>query len=112
MINMVAMESDLELGQFRLLDVDNRLVVPVDCHVRLIVTSTDVIHSFAVPSLGLKLDCVPGRLNQVSFLAEREGFYYGQCSEICGVWHGFMPIVIEAVDSHNYLLWLKEAIHY
>jgi cytochrome c oxidase subunit 2 len=78
-------ESDLELGQFRLLDVDNKVVVPVDCHVRAIVTAGDVLHSFAVPSLGLKIDAVPGRLNQTSFLAERTGTFYGQCSEICGV---------------------------
>lgn len=71
------MESDLELGDFRLLDVDNRLIVPSDTHIRLIVTGSDVIHSFAVPSLGLKIDCIPGRLNQVSFLAEREGVFYG-----------------------------------
>ena len=71
-------ESDLELGQFRLLDVDNRLIIPVDCHIRLIVTGADVIHSFAVPSLGLKLDCVPGRLNQTSFIAERIGTFYGR----------------------------------
>ena len=70
-------ESDLELGQFRLLDVDNPLVIPADCHIRLIVTGDDVIHSFAVPSLGLKLDCVPGRLNQTSILAERLGTFYG-----------------------------------
>ena len=99
-------DSDLELGQFRLLDVDNKLVIPVDCHIRLIVTGADVIHSFAVPSLGLKLDCVPGRLNQVSFLAERTGTFYGQCSEICGVWHGFMPIAVESVSSNDFILWL------
>ena len=85
MINPPAMESDLELGQFRLLDVDNKVVVPADTHVRLIITATDVLHSFAVPSLGLKADAVPGRLNQTSFLAERTGTFYGQCSEICGV---------------------------
>ena len=78
-------EADLELGQFRLLDVDNKVVVPADTHVRLIITATDVLHSFAVPSLGLKADAVPGRLNQTSFLAERTGTFYGQCSEICGV---------------------------
>jgi cytochrome c oxidase subunit 2 len=78
-------ESDLELGQFRLLDVDNKVVVPVDCHVRLIVTATDVLHSFGVPSLGLKTDAIPGRLNQTSFLSERPGLFMGQCSEICGV---------------------------
>jgi len=102
-------ESDLELGQFRLLDVDNKLIIPVDCHIRLIVTGADVIHSYAVPSLGLKLDCVPGRLNQVSFLNERAGIFYGQCSEICGVWHGFMPIVVEAVPSSDFLVWIDSA---
>jgi cytochrome c oxidase subunit 2 len=77
-------ESDLEEGQLRLLDVDNRLIVPVNTHIRFIVTSTDVLHDFAVPSLGLKIDCTPGRLNQTSALIEREGVFYGQCSEICG----------------------------
>jgi len=96
-------ESDLELGQFRLLDVDNRLIIPVDCHIRFIVTGSDVLHSYAVPSLGLKLDAVPGRLNQVSFLSERPGLFFGQCSEICGVWHGFMPIVVESVNSVHFL---------
>ena len=103
-------ESDLELGQFRLLDVDNRLVVPVDCHIRLIVTGADVIHGFAVPSLGIKLDAVPGRLNQVSFIAVRDGFFYGQCSEICGVWHGFMPIVVEAVNSEDFLMFIDSCL--
>lgn len=100
-------ETDLEKGQFRLLDVDNRLVVPVDCHIRLIITGSDVLHSFGVPSLGLKLDAVPGRLNQVSFIAERTGVFYGQCSEICGVWHGFMPIAVESVSSNDFLIWLE-----
>ena len=99
-------ESDLELGQFRLLDVDNRVIVPVDTHIRVIVTGADVIHSWAVPSLGVKIDAVPGRLNQTSFLAERTGVFYGQCSEICGVWHGFMPIAVEAVSVQDYLAWI------
>jgi len=99
-------ESDLELGQLRLLDVDNKMVIPVDCHIRLIVTGADVIHSFAVPSLGLKIDATPGRLNQSSILAERTGTFYGQCSEICGVWHGFMPIAVEAVSVQDYLAWI------
>jgi cytochrome c oxidase subunit 2 len=99
-------ESDLEIGQYRLLDVDNHIIIPVDCHIRFIASGTDVLHSFAVPSLGIKIDCCPGRLNQVSILAERAGIYYGQCSEICGVWHGFMPIVIEAVSVQEYLSWL------
>ena len=74
-------ESDLELGQFRLLDVDNKVNVPVDTHARIVVQSTDVIHNFAVPSLGIKIDCVPGRLNQTSLLAEREGTFYGRILE-------------------------------
>ena len=102
-------DSDLELGQFRLLEVDNKMVVPADCHVRVIVTATDVLHSYTVPSLGLKTDAVPGRLNQTSFLAERTGTFYGQCSEICGVWHGFMPIAIEAVSVQDYLSWIDAA---
>ena len=102
-------ESDLELGQFRLLDVDNKVVIPTDTHIRLIVTGADVIHSFAVPSLGLKIDAVPGRLNQTSMLAERTGTFYGQCSEICGVYHGFMPIAIEAVSIQDYLAWIDAA---
>ena len=102
-------DSDLELGQFRLLDVDNKVVVPTDTHIRLIVTGADVIHSFAVPSLGLKIDAVPGRLNQTSILAERTGTFYGQCSEICGVYHGFMPIAIEAVSIQDYLAWIDAA---
>ena len=102
-------ESDLELGQFRLLDVDNRVVIPTDTHIRLIVTGADVIHSFAVPSLGVKIDAVPGRLNQTSILAERTVTFYGQCSEICGVWHGFMPIAIEAVSVQDYLSWVDAA---
>lgn len=99
-------ETDLEDGQLRLLEVDNRIVVPVDTHIRFIVTGADVIHDFAVPSLGLKLDAVPGRLNQTSVLIEREGVFYGQCSEICGVYHGFMPIAVESVSPEKYLSWI------
>jgi len=99
-------ETDLEEGQLRLLDVDNRVVLPVDTHIRFVVTGADVIHDFAVPSLGLKIDCAPGRLNQTSVLVQREGLYYGQCSELCGVYHGFMPICVEAVSLEKYLSWL------
>lgn len=102
--------SDLEPGQLRLLEVDNRIIVPVDTHIRIISTAGDVIHSFAVPSLGLKMDCIPGRLNQTSMLIQREGVYYGQCSELCGVHHGFMPIVVEAVSLEKYLAWLSEQL--
>lgn len=100
-------DSDLEIGELRLLDVDNRMIIPTDTHIRLIVTGSDVIHSFAMPSVGLKLDCIPGRLNQASILLEREGVFYGQCSEICGVYHGFMPIVIEGVSVENYLSFIS-----
>jgi len=99
-------EEDLEEGQLRLLEVDNRVVVPTHTHVRMLVTSTDVIHSWAVPSLGVKVDAVPGRLNQLSFFIQREGVYYGQCSELCGVNHGFMPIVVEAVSLDDYIDWI------
>ena len=83
-----------ELKAYRLLSVDNHLFVPSKMHVRALVTSTDVLHSWAVPSLGIKLDACPGRLNQTSFFIKRNGVYYGQCSEICGVNHGFRPIGI------------------
>ncbi|KCV67186.1 cytochrome c oxidase subunit 2 (mitochondrion) [Fonticula alba] len=102
--------SDLELGQFRLLEVDNRMVVPMDTHVRLIITSSDVIHSWAVPSLGIKLDAIPGRLNQTSMIINREGVFFGQCSEICGVQHGFMPIVVESVKMDNYISWVNNML--
>lgn len=106
-------EEELQVGDFRLLEVDNRIVVPVDTHVRVIVTAADVLHSWAVPSLGVKLDAIPGRLNQTSFLANREGIFYGQCSEICGVNHAFMPIVVESVKLEEYVSYidsmLKEA---
>ena len=99
-------DSDLEVGQLRLLEVDNKIVVPANAHIRLFVTSTYVIHDFAVPSLGLKIDACPGRLNQTSVLAQREGVYYGQCSELCGAYHGFMPIAVEVVSLDDYLVWL------
>jgi cytochrome c oxidase subunit 2 len=100
-------ESDLEIGQLRLLEVDNSLRIPADTHARLVVLSTDVIHDFAVPCLGLKIDAMPGRLNQTSLLTEREGTFYGQCSELCGVNHGFMPIVVESLSLEEYLTWLS-----
>ena len=103
-------EDDLELGQLRLLEVDNRIVVPVNTHVRVLVTSADVLHCWAVPSLGIKIDAVPGRLNQTSFFAKREGVFFGQCSELCGVNHGFMPIVVEAVSLDNYVSWVSSNI--
>ncbi len=103
---MVA-DDHLQKGQLRLLEVDNRVVLPANTHVRALVTSSDVIHSWAIPSLGVKMDGCPGRLNQVSIFIKREGTFYGQCSEICGVQHGFMPIVIEAVSVENYIKWVS-----
>lgn len=105
-------DDDLEEGQIRLLDVDNKLVLPINTHVRALITSTDVLHSWAVPSLGVKMDACPGRLNQVSIFIKREGSFYGQCSEICGVQHGFMPIVIEATSIENYIKWIVFQIEY
>nr|YP_009176325.1 cytochrome c oxidase subunit II [Megaphragma amalphitanum]ALI86574.1 cytochrome c oxidase subunit 2 [Megaphragma amalphitanum] len=92
---------------FRLLDVDNRLIIPMNNQIRFLVNSSDVIHSFAMPSLGMKVDAVPGRMNQVSMMINRYGLYYGQCSEICGVNHSFMPIVIEVTSMNNFVNWLK-----
>jgi len=98
--------GDLEAGGLRLLAVDEQVVVPTGAHVRFVLSSTDVIHSWAVPSLGVKLDAIPGRLNQTSTLAERDGVYFGQCSELCGGYHGFMPIAVRAVPVGEYLSWL------
>nr|AEQ28322.1 cytochrome oxidase subunit II [Toxostoma crissale]AEQ28323.1 cytochrome oxidase subunit II [Toxostoma crissale] len=97
--------SDLPLGHFRLLEVDHRVMVPTEAKVRVIVTADDVLHSWAVPSLGVKTDAIPGRLNQTAFLASRPGVYYGQCSEICGANHSFMPIVVESTPLANFENW-------
>nr|QWK45002.1 cytochrome oxidase subunit II [Analipus japonicus] len=94
----------------RLLEVDNRLVVPINTHIRVLVTSADVLHSWAVPSLGVKVDACPGRLNQVFLYVKREGVFYGQCSELCGVNHGFMPIVVQSVNQKDYLTWIGKRL--
>ena len=106
---MVA-EDDLELGQLRLLEVDNRVVLPIKTHVRVLITAADVLHSWAIPSLGVKCDAVPGRLNQTSIFLNREGVFYGQCSELCGANHGFMPIVVEGVALEEYISWISNKI--
>jgi len=103
-------EDDLEVGQLRLLEVDNRIVLPINTHIRVVVTAADVLHSWAVPSLGVKCDAVPGRLNQASLFIQREGVFYGQCSEICGANHGFMPIVVEAVSLDDYISWISNKL--
>jgi len=102
--------EELAFGQFRLLEVDNQVVLPTDTHIRILVTANDVLHSFALPALGIKIDCVPGRLNQVSTFIKREGVFYGQCSELCGVNHGFMPIVVKGVDSVQFAKWLQKQL--
>ena len=101
-------ELDLEFGTLRMLEVDNRVIIPELTHVRFMVTAGDVIHSFACPALGIKCDAYPGRLNQASIYINREGTFYGQCSEICGILHSSMPIVIESVSIEKFLLWLME----
>nr|YP_010360195.1 cytochrome c oxidase subunit II [Rasbora atridorsalis]UNQ32279.1 cytochrome c oxidase subunit II [Rasbora atridorsalis] len=97
--------QDLAPGQFRLLETDNRMVVPKESPIRVLVSAEDVLHSWAVPSLGVKMDAVPGRLNQTTFIVSRPGVFYGQCSEICGANHSFMPIVVEAVSLKNFEYW-------
>nr|NP_803513.1 cytochrome c oxidase subunit 2 [Monoblepharella sp. JEL15]AAO64958.1 cytochrome c oxidase subunit 2 [Monoblepharella sp. JEL15] len=103
----ITFDSFLVDGPLRQLNVDNYLVLPVDTSIRLLITASDVIHSFAVPSLGVKMDAIPGRLNSVGMIISRPGVFYGQCSELCGYLHGFMPIGIKAVSTENYLNWLS-----
>ena len=106
--NMVP-ENELKPGQPRLLATDNEMVVPVNKVVRLQVTAADVLHAFAMPSFGIKVDAVPGRLNETWFKADREGVYYGQCSELCGNGHPYMPITVRVVSEQQYAAWLAEA---
>nr|AAS85775.1 cytochrome oxidase subunit II [Hapalemur aureus]AAS85776.1 cytochrome oxidase subunit II [Hapalemur aureus] len=98
--------SDLKPGELRLLEVDNRVVLPTELSIRMLISSEDVLHSWAVPSLGVKTDAIPGRLNQATLMASRPGIYYGQCSEICGANHSFMPIVLELVPLKHFEEWL------
>nr|BAU45731.1 cytochrome c oxidase subunit II [Anchoviella sp. CBM-ZF-12586] len=97
--------QDLIPGQFRLLETDHRMVVPMESPVRVLVSAEDVLHSWAVPALGVKMDAVPGRLNQTAFITSRPGVFYGQCSEICGANHSFMPIVVESVPLEHFENW-------
>nr|WHL46450.1 cytochrome c oxidase subunit 2 [Acronicta hercules] len=99
--------NEMSPSNFRLLDVDNRIVLPMNNQIRIMVTATDVIHSWTVPSLGVKVDANPGRLNQTNFFINRPGIFYGQCSEICGANHSFMPIVIESISIKNFINWIN-----
>nr|YP_009351744.1 cytochrome c oxidase subunit II [Noditermes cristifrons]AQP30535.1 cytochrome c oxidase subunit 2 [Noditermes cristifrons] len=101
-------QEDQQMNTFRLLDTDNRVVLPMNSPIRMIVTAADVLHSWAVPSLGIKTDATPGRLNQTSFSINRPGLLYGQCSEICGANHSFMPIVIESVSTNQFINWVSK----
>lgn len=98
--------ADLTYGSFRLLEVDNRIILPSKIHIRLLITAADVLHSWAIPSFGIKVDACPGRLSQASLFLKRNGVYYGQCSEICGVNHGFMPIVVKSVSINTFTNWV------
>nr|YP_010184511.1 cytochrome c oxidase subunit II [Thysanoteuthis rhombus]YP_010184523.1 cytochrome c oxidase subunit II [Thysanoteuthis rhombus]ACZ72736.1 cytochrome c oxidase subunit 2 [Thysanoteuthis rhombus]ACZ72741.1 cytochrome c oxidase subunit 2 [Thysanoteuthis rhombus]QVH33943.1 cytochrome oxidase subunit 2 [Thysanoteuthis rhombus]QVH33955.1 cytochrome oxidase subunit 2 [Thysanoteuthis rhombus] len=99
--------NELDLGNFRLLETDHHLILPMKTNTRIIVSSADVIHSWTVPSLGVKVDAIPGRLNQLMLYPSRPGLYYGQCSEICGANHSFMPITLEIVNMDYFIKWLN-----
>ena len=99
--------NDLNLDGFRLLDVDNRTVLPLNSQIRILVTAADVIHSWTIPALGVKVDATPGRLNQTRFFINRPGLFYGQCSEICGANHSFIPIIIESVPINHFIKWIS-----
>nr|DBA43496.1 TPA_asm: COX2 [Bombus convexus] len=97
-------------NQFRLLETDNRLIIPMKISIRLIISSLDVIHSWTIPSLGIKVDAIPGRINQLNLFCIRPGLYFGQCSEICGMNHSFMPIMLESTSYNYFFNWIKSKI--
>lgn len=99
--------NELEENNFRLLDVDNRIILPINTQIRIIVTAADVLHSWTIPSLGVKVDATPGRLNQTNIFINRPGIFFGQCSEICGANHRFIPIVIERIKSNDFIKWIN-----
>jgi cytochrome c oxidase subunit II len=107
--SLMLQDKELKPGQPRLLSVDNEMVVPVNKVIRVQVTGFDVIHAFTVPSFGIKIDAIPGRLNETWFKATKEGWYYGQCSELCGKDHAFMPIAVRVVSDAEFATWIEEA---
>ncbi len=102
-------DEEIAEGQYRLLETDNRVVLPVGTNIRVLVTAADVLHSWAMPSMGVKVDAVPGRLNELWLHISEPGVYYGQCSELCGANHGFMPIAVEALSKEDFEAWVAEA---
>ncbi len=102
-------DTDLQQGQLRLLETDNEVVLPVDTNIRLLMTADDVIHAWAIPAFAVKLDAVPGKVNETWTRIERPGIYYGQCSELCGVRHGYMPIRVRAVTKEEFTAWVAQA---
>lgn len=102
--------TEIELNRFRLLDVDNRIILPINSQIRILVTAADVLHSWTVPALGVKIDATPGRLNQTNFLINRPSLFFGQCSEICGANHSFIPIVIERIPPSFFIKWISSLI--
>lgn len=102
-------DDELQAGQPRLLATDNAVVVPVNTTIRVVVTSADVIHNWAMPAFGNKMDAIPGRLNETWFRAEKTGIFYGQCSELCGIRHAFMPIMVKVVEQDEFAAWVEEA---
>nr|AND96167.1 cytochrome c oxidase subunit 2 [Tragiscus dimidiatus] len=101
--------NEMNFNNFRLLDVDNRTILPFNTQIRMLVTAADVIHSWTIPSLSVKIDATPGRLNQISFIMNRTGLFFGQCSEICGANHSFMPIVVESISMKYFIKWLNNS---
>jgi cytochrome c oxidase subunit 2 len=99
--------NECEVNSFRLIDVDNRIILPINNQIRILVSAADVLHSWTIPSLGVKVDATPGRLNQTNFLINRPGLFFGQCSEICGANHSFMPIVIERIPTNYFIKWIN-----
>nr|QEE94413.1 cytochrome c oxidase subunit 2 [Toxorhynchites sp. CL-2019] len=103
--------NELNMNGFRLLDVDNRIILPFNNQIRILVTATDVLHSWTIPSLGVKIDATPGRLNQTNFLINQPGFFFGQCSEICGANHSFFTIVIECMSVNYFIKWVSSQLN-
>nr|YP_010953275.1 cytochrome c oxidase subunit II [Olinga feredayi]WMQ76536.1 cytochrome c oxidase subunit II [Olinga feredayi] len=99
--------NNLNLNEMRLLEVDNQIILPMQTQIRILMTAADVIHSWTIPTLGIKSDATPGRINQMNFYINRPGLFYGQCSEICGTNHSFMPIMVESISMNNFIKWIK-----